>query len=291
MASLYGYEVETELPLERLNRGAGERGTLRVGPAAEPLVRPPGPPSGELVDESGVSWYESFEFDGRCQLHLPPTGSFLLVPEEPAIVVDRSGGDDDAELLEHRIASAAVCTLLAMRGDLVLHACAVQRSESCVVFCGPSGRGKSTLALALGEAGMPVLAEDGVAIDLDAAGGPLAYPGARGVRRRGPRGRRSETRLAADPASEPGPARVAAVVLLGERGDGLEVAPLGAATATAALTTHLVHSGGRESIAAAFARLARLLGAVPAFTCSLPDDLAALPTAAVEALDRVQGRS
>jgi len=30
MGSLYGFEVESELPLRRLNRAPGERGTLRV---------------------------------------------------------------------------------------------------------------------------------------------------------------------------------------------------------------------------------------------------------------------
>jgi hypothetical protein len=290
MASLYGYEVETELPLHRLNRAPGKRGRIRIGAAAEPLAPPAGPPSSELVDESGVSWYESFEYDGRCQLRLPPTGSFLLLPEEPAIVVDRHEGDDDAELLEHRVVSIAAGTLLATRGDLVLHACAVQRGGSCVVFCGPSGRGKSTLALALGEAGLPVLAEDGVAIDVGAADGPLAFPGARGIRRRGPGGRRAETRLVADPAPEPGAAPVAAIVLLAERGERLRLAPFAAATATAVMTTHLVHSGGRDAIAAAFARLASLLGRVPAFTCSFPDDLTALPGAAGEALDSIVGR-
>ncbi len=283
MGSIYGYDVETDLRLVRLNQAPGERGTIRVA-ASAPLPAPAAEPTSALVDDQGKSWYSSYELDGGCRLVLPPTGSFLLRPDELTILVDAE--DDDAELLEHRLASTAICTLLAMRGDLVLHASGVARDGRCAVFCGPTGRGKSTLARALGGLGLSVLAEDGIAIELSGAGAPLAYPGARGIRARGPSGRRAETKLLADPAPEPAPTPVAAVVLLGERGEELAVDPVPAATALAMLTTHLVHSGGRDAIAAGFGRLAALLGEVPAFTCSLPDDLEALPGAATELLDR-----
>jgi hypothetical protein len=78
---------------------------------------------------------------------------------------------------------------------------------------------------------------------------------------------------------------VAAVVLLGERGGRLTVEPLEPARALALLTPNLVHSGGRAAIGAAFADLATLLGPTPAFAASLPDDLGALPAAALELLD------
>jgi hypothetical protein len=168
-----------------------------------------------------------------------------------------------------------------MRGDLVLHASAVELGGRAVLFCGPTLRGKSTLARALGEAGCRVLGEDGIAIGL---GGdrPTAFPGARGVRvrshDRGGDGHRRAS-LVADPgAGEPLPCPVGAIVLLGERGDALEVEPLEAAQALALLTPNLIHSGGRAAIGATFARLATLLCSVPAFRVSLPDDLGALPT-------------
>jgi energy-coupling factor transporter ATP-binding protein EcfA2 len=200
-------------------------------------------------------------------------------------------GNDDAALREHRIVSSVVGTLLAMRGDLVLHASAVAVGGRAVVFCGPTGRGKSTLALALGQAGHPVLGEDGVAIDLE-RGEPVAFPGARGirVRSRGADGSR-RTNLVEDPApGEPPPCPVAAVVLLDERGEELSIEPLPAARGVALLTPNLTHSGGRESIAAAFGRLARLLGTVPAFRASLPEDLGSLPAAAAGLLDGVASR-
>ena len=206
MGSLYGYEVESELPLRRLNRAPGERGLLRVTLAAEALEVPEREPEGVLEDDRGNRWYASFEGEEECLLVLPPSGAFLLEPGAGRVTVDAR--DDDRELLEHRLASSAICTLLALRGDLVLHAAAVEAAGRAVVFCGPTTRGKSTLARALGEAGHPVLAEDGVAISLE--GEPVAHPGARGVRTRNGGGR--PVTLVPDPGpSEPGGCAVAAV--------------------------------------------------------------------------------
>ena len=180
MGSLYGFEVKSELPLRRLNAAAGTRGGLAVELAAEPLGTPEQEPAGSLVTDDGRRWFASYELDGGvCLLQMPPTGSFLLQPDQGRIVVDSNGGDP--QVLEHRIASSAICTLLSKRDDLVLHAAAVEADGRAVVFCGPTLRGKSTLARALGEAGCRLLGEDGIAIELGAAG-PLAHPGARGVR-------------------------------------------------------------------------------------------------------------
>jgi hypothetical protein len=289
MGSLYGFDVKAELPLRRLNAATGTRGELMLEMADELLPAPLGEPVSTLVDDDGRRFYASHELDGRCLLELPPSGEFLLDPR--ALRVTVRVGDSDEALREHRIASSAVCTLLAMRGDLVLHASAVEVEGRAVLFCGPTGRGKSTLASALGEAGHGVLGEDGMAIDMERED-PVAFPGARGIRVRSldAEGAR-RTDLAPDPGPhEPPPCRVAAVVLLDERGEALSVEALPAARALALLTPNLVHSGGREAIAAAFGRLARLLHTVPAFRASLPGDLDSLPSAAARLLDEIASR-
>jgi hypothetical protein len=277
MGSLYGFEVKSELPLRRLNAAAGTRGELAVEVATEPLVEPHGEPAGSLVTDDGYRWFASYELeDGNCLLQMPPTGSFLLEPANGRIVVDCK--DEDSELREHRIASSAICTLLSMRDDLVLHAAAVEADGRAIVFCGPSLRGKSTLARALGEDGCRLLGEDGIAIELG-QGGAVVHPGARGVRMRNPdAGSHRHTTLLDDPGpGEPQACPVGAIVLLSERGPGFAVEPLQAARALALLTPNLIHSGGRSSIAAAFQRLAALLACAPALEISLPDDLQALP--------------
>ena len=286
MGSLYGFEIKTDLPLRRLNEAPGTRGRLAIERAKEALRVPDGlAPASTLEGEDGRRWYASYEFEeGSCLLELPPTGAFLLDPGGGRIAVDAA--DDDGELLEHRIASSAVCTLLSMREDLALHAAAVEAEGRAVVICGPSLRGKSTLARALGEAGCRLLGEDGIAIELG-GGDPIAFPGLRGVRvRQWDREGVPRTELLPDPGpGEPTPCPPAAIVLLGERGGALEVERLGPARALALLTPNLVHSGGRTAIGVAFGRLARLLGSVPAHGVSLPDDLDALPIAARDLLD------
>ncbi|HEX6753261.1 MAG TPA: hypothetical protein VF093_06720 [Solirubrobacterales bacterium] len=289
MGSLYGFEVKTELPLRRLNAAPGTRGELTIDAVIEPLAVQRGEPVSTLVGDDGRRFYASYELDGRCLLELPPSGEFLLDPGAARVTV--RAGDGDESLREHRIASSAVCTLLAMRGDLPLHASAVAVEGRAVLFCGPTGRGKSTLALTLGEAGHAVLGEDGVSISMGPEG-PIAFPGARGIRVRSldaDGGRRTD--LVTDPAPhEPPPCPVAAVVLLGERGEGHGVEPLEPARALALLTPNLIHSGGRASIGAAFARLATLLSTVPAFSVSLPDDLGELPRATRKMLDAMAVR-
>ncbi len=290
MSSLYGFEVKSDFPLQRLNSAPGTRGELVVEMAEESLAPPAGEPAGELVGADGQRWYASYELDGGdCLLQMPPTGTFLLAPARGRIAVESSDGDE--ELLEHRLASSAICTLLALRGDLALHAAAVEADGRAIVFCGPSLRGKSTLARALGEAGCRLLGEDGIAIELGEQG-PIAHPGARGVRMRGPGGGQQRPALVEDPGpGEPGPCPVAAVILLGERGAEFAIEPLAPARALALLTPNLIHSGGRASIAAAFQRLAGLLGSATALRISLPDDLEALPETCQRFLDstRIRG--
>ncbi len=280
MGSLYGFEVKSGLPLRRLNAAAGTRGELAVELAAGPLATPEQEPAGSLVTKDGHRWFASYELDGgECLLQMPPTGSFLLQPDRGRVVVHSNSGDP--QVLEHRIASSAICTLLSKRDDLVLHAAAAEAGGRAVVFCGPTLRGKSTLARALGEAGCRLLGEDGIAIELG-TGGPIAHPGARGVRMRSRDASGTiRTDLVPDPGpGEPDPCPVAAVVLLEERGAEFAVKPLAPARALALLTPTLIHSGGRSATATAFQRLATLLGSVPAFGISLADDLVALPATA-----------
>lgn len=243
-------------------------------------------PVSTLAGADGSLIYASYESAGKCVLALPPSGEFVLDPESPRVSVLPEG--DDEELLEHRIASAAICTLLAMRGDVVLHASAIATDDGAVIFCGPTKRGKSTLVRTLGGLGHPVLGEDGIAIEPGQE--PIAFPGARGVRIRSD-ARPGAIEPAPDPGPrEPGPGQVRAIVLLGERSEKMEVRRLEAATALARLTPNLIHSGSRAAIGRAFAALARLLGSIPVFQASFPDDIGRLPESAGELLDTVGAR-
>jgi hypothetical protein len=69
--------------------------------------------------------------------------------------------------------------LLHQRGALVMHASAVAVGDGAVLFCGPSGHGKSTTAATLGERGYPMLGDDVCAIVFDSDGTPMARADAR----------------------------------------------------------------------------------------------------------------
>ena len=204
------------------------------------------------------------------------TGGYRLEPGRLEVTAAPRG---DTEAWEHRLLAVVVPLLLAERGDLVLHAAVVETEQGALVLCGPSERGKSTLALAFAEGGRTVLSEDGAVISSD-DGGWLTWPAATGVRVREPGSPGWPRRLVTLDGPEPRAQPPRALVLLEERGDALRVSRMEAAEALTALAPHLIHSGGQSGLGAAFARLATLLGEVPAFRASLPDDLAGVPDAA-----------
>jgi hypothetical protein len=281
MGSLYGYEIETDLPLERLNEARGERGTLALLAAETALPIPAGEPAAVQKTDDGQVLYVTYEVERGCLMTMPPSGSFLI---DAGAGIVRADAREHDELIEHRLGSTAAATLLAMRGDLALHAAAIEAAPGeAVIFCGPSHRGKSTIARALAAAGHPVLAEDGLIVALGEE--PIAYPGLRGIRVRDENGR-----VTLDTETGPrdaGPCGVAALILLDERGQELSVTRLGAAEAMARFTSSLIHPGGRAGISVAFANLAQLFHTVPPVVASMPDDLDALPRAGEELLDSV----
>ena len=97
-------------------------------------------------------------------------GMFSVEPAARRVRVAAAPGCSPA-VLEHRIVATAVPLLASEMGDAVLHASAVVGGDGAVLFCGPSGRGKSTLARA---SGLPVLAEDGAVLVSDEPGEPAA---------------------------------------------------------------------------------------------------------------------
>jgi hypothetical protein len=64
-----------------------------------------------------------------------------------------------------------------LQGLEVFHASAVVTGEHAVAIVGGSGAGKTSLGLALALRGLPFLTDDVLAVERDAAGGVVAYPG------------------------------------------------------------------------------------------------------------------
>ena len=285
--SLYGFDVATDVPLARLRPGAGTRGLLTVS-----VARVDEPSGGEIVHEwfgPGVT-FRMHRVGDRLHCSCSVTGSFVVDAAAGSIQAQPRADRGTDEMWEHRMVGTALPLLLAERGDLVVHAAAIETDAGAVLFVGPAGRGKSTLALTAPSLGLRILAEDGVDVDADG----VVWPGPRGVRIRrdvvdaialetrgqpGATPRRKATYFIPDALYADLPVGLAAVVILAERSrDGFLTEPLEPAAAVPALVPSLIF-GGSDRLAQAFGLACGLVELVPVFRAAMPDDLAAAPDA------------
>lgn len=280
MGSVFGHEVRTGLPLERLRPEPGPLGTIAIE-AGTDLLGEPAEITAFDDSQPGAAFALARARD-RVLCACTVTGAYRIDPSASRIEVEADGIDQLR--WEHRVLATAVPLLLAEQGALTLHAAAVQTAAGAVLLAGPSTRGKSTLALALTRLGHPLIAEDGVLVTADPY---RAWPGPRGVRLKEGDGAARRARLIDAPVEATGPVPVAALVVLRPRGEELRVERLDGARALPELAGHLFHHGGAEALRGPFARLARLAAAVPAFGASLPDDLGRLPQAAAALVTQV----
>jgi hypothetical protein len=110
-------------------------------------------------------------------LRAPGAGRFL-VSDGSKVTFEPAAGADAADCAIYLLGSV-FGFLLHQRGRTVLHASAVAVDGKAVLFCGPSGIGKSTLAAALCSRGYPLISDDVCAISFDAAGTPFLNADAR----------------------------------------------------------------------------------------------------------------
>ena len=281
MASIYGYEVESTLPLRRLRKQPGPRGKIGIAEGPPTLLDRVGDLLAYREDEG-----ETFAVASAGAIHLvacSATGAYELDARRRRVRVAATATQG---MWEHRLLSVVLPMMLSADGELMLHAAAVRLGPGALLLCGPARRGKSTLALTLARLGYPVLSEDGSAVER-VDGSWVVWPGAAGVRIRGTRGREPEVVSSRGPEPD-GAAPVIAVALLTPRQARLGIERLAPARALAAISGHLIHPGGRAAAAVAFGAAADLLGQIPAFELTMPDGLAGLPAAAAELAGRAE---
>ncbi len=112
---------------------------------------------------------------GGIELDLPEAGRLMVFEDErrPVIIKRVSGGSPG--LLDAALEGPAQILSLALRGRFCLHASAVGTPSGAVLFSGPSGIGKSTLADALMHEGFKRLADDLLPVTL-VGGEPMCCP-------------------------------------------------------------------------------------------------------------------
>ena len=81
------------------------------------------------------------------------------------------------DLVGFALLGPVMAVIVHLRGNLVLHGSAVTVGSSSVIFLGDKGAGKSTIAGSMISAGHRLLTDDVVAVNVDAAAGPVIYPG------------------------------------------------------------------------------------------------------------------
>jgi hypothetical protein len=103
---------------------------------------------------------ESPEFQmaqGEFLLRIP--GATFLIQHGTTIRYMMEPGHDPGDVALYLLGSC-LAILLQQRGDIILHASAVAVNGQAMLFCGPSGQGKSTLAAMLCSRGYRLLCDD-----------------------------------------------------------------------------------------------------------------------------------
>ena len=154
--SCYGFQPVSGLGFEYLRRGGGEPLDVHEREAADDetgvLVTEWTPIPGRRV------WARLYADGPRYRLWVDGYGSFGVDPRAPSVGLPRGG--ESAVRREERLWGVPAMLCFIARGDLPLHAAAVDVGGEAVLLGGPGYVGKTTLAAGFDAAGYRVLAED-----------------------------------------------------------------------------------------------------------------------------------
>lgn len=152
----FGFGVRTELPFRFLRDGDGP------GLAVTELLEQPTEPEAKPILEwhitnDGVFHARLYEEKGCFRLWVEGSGSFVIDPSVPSISLPRNGNPIKREA---RLWAIPTVLCFLARGDVPLHAAAVETDDGAVLLAAPGTFGKTTLAAGFLQAGYRVLSED-----------------------------------------------------------------------------------------------------------------------------------
>lgn len=155
LGSCFGFEIRSELPFALLRSGSGA--PLSVVHADDPW-QGSGEPLLEWLPRSDRPLHARIFGDGsRFRMWTDREGWFTV---DPAAGLVTAPTCDDQIRLEERILAFPLLLSFLPRGDLPLHAAAVEVDGSAILLAAPGLHGKTTLAAAFLGAGHRVLTED-----------------------------------------------------------------------------------------------------------------------------------
>lgn len=155
--SCYGFRPVSNLPFEYLRGGDGE--PLEVREHENGTHDEAGAVVAEWTPIPGKRmWARLYDENGRYRLWVEEAGSFLIDPATPSVQVPV--GYETAVRREERVWSIPALLCMLARGDVPLHAAAVDVDGEAVLLAAPGYSGKTTLAASFDAAGYRVLSED-----------------------------------------------------------------------------------------------------------------------------------
>ena len=277
--SVFGFRIRSAVPLRFLRDGGG----------VDPLEivthdRRDGQADGELLGEwllQGTSYPATAKLlrvPGGYEYWTSDAGLFRVDEERHRIEIPASG---DALLREQRLYGMPLILSFASRGDVSLHAAAVEVGSRAIILAAPSKYGKTTLAFAFQRRGHRVLSEDLICCRPDTA---EAIPGPAVLRLRPdvydralPEGLSviAETPdrifVGFDPLrrGSGAPVPIKAIVFLRES-DGFHIEPVPAVTALKDLWRLSFRTGTEEWRASSFKSLTALAGSAHSWNAYRP---------------------
>jgi hypothetical protein len=293
LGACYGFEVHSALSFAYLREGAGD--PLEVTAAAAE--------GGDRDDQLLIEWRPTDQLPLEARLYsrgsafrlwIGDGGWFSIDPEARRIEMPAGGG----LRTEERLWGIPALLCFRARGDLPLHAAAVEVDGAAVLLAAPRTYGNTTMAAAFHRAGHRVLSEDTSCIGLDS--GPAIVPGPAMLRVRRDVAVRLElpraSRIGEDDdrvhyvLTEPGdcePLPLRAVVFLDEADDATELVPVEQPEAMRDLWALSFRLPTERDIADSFAGVVDVAASVPAYRLRRPlgldvlDDHVALVCAGV----------
>ncbi len=147
----YGLTIHSEVECPELLPATGtvpDDGLIRIAYGSVPAYL------NEPVDM--VSFFQARP--NAFLLRLEGVAAYMVEGGQNIVVEPAAGATDDEVRLF--LLGSAFGALLHQRGLLVLHASAIETPDGAVLFTGPSGNGKSTLAVAFRQRGYRMIADD-----------------------------------------------------------------------------------------------------------------------------------